>query len=155
LQGQYAFVIYDNQRKQAFAARDPSGSELLFYHVSDDGGISFASSRLSVPEGERSEDWRELPPGHYISGKHPRMHQFALTPHQLQVREARDSFGGSSSESLYRSMSLGTGAAAELDGGAGGVKELLGVNLQGRSSLDNNRLVKNRSLDLDVFPLEL
>jgi len=157
LQGQYAFVIYDNHRKQAFAARDPSGSETLFYHVSDDGAISFASSRLSVPEGERSEDWRELPPGHYISGKHPRMHQFALTPEQLQVREARDSFGGSSSEGLFRSLSLGAGGAgaAELDAAGGGIGELLGVNLQSRSSMDNNRLVKHKSLDLDVFSLDL
>jgi len=31
-------------------------------------------------------DWMELPPGHYISGKHAKLHQFALTPEQLQVR---------------------------------------------------------------------
>lgn len=35
---------------------------------------------------ERASDWQELPPGHFISGKTPKLHQFALTPEQLQVR---------------------------------------------------------------------
>lgn len=33
LQGEFAFVIYDNKHKQPFAARDPSGEEHLYYHV--------------------------------------------------------------------------------------------------------------------------
>jgi len=34
-QGEFAFVIYDNKHKQAFAARDPSGSESLYYHLGE------------------------------------------------------------------------------------------------------------------------
>jgi hypothetical protein len=67
-QGEFAFVIYDNKHKQPFAARDPSGEECLYYHVSEDGAVSFASSRLEIPDGEQPHEWRELPPGHYISG---------------------------------------------------------------------------------------
>lgn len=95
LQGEYALVIYDNKRKQAFAARDPSGEEPLFYHIADDGSVSFAGSRLAVPDGEQPHEWRELPPGHFISGKTPRLHQFALTPQQLAMRELQqeDEFG--------------------------------------------------------------
>lgn len=69
MQGEFAFVIYDNKHKQPFAARDPSGEECLFYHVGDDGAVSFASSRLEIPDGEQPHEWRELPPGHYISGE--------------------------------------------------------------------------------------
>jgi asparagine synthetase B (glutamine-hydrolysing) len=144
-QGQYAFIILDNSRRIAFAARDPSGSETLFYRIGDDGGrlwghqgvgalapwacaagvpclhqagrarlllcgllqvptshraaccaachpagsASFASSRAAIPDDAAADagggEWLELPPGHYISGKTPKLHQFALTPEQLQV----------------------------------------------------------------------
>eukprot|EP00775_Hariotina_reticulata_P006219 gene6219-6456_t len=90
LQGEFAFVIYDNKHKQAFAARDPSGSETLYYHLAEDGALSFASSRMAVPEAEQPDQWRELPPGHYISGRHPKLHQFALTPQQLVMREMEE-----------------------------------------------------------------
>jgi hypothetical protein len=118
----------------AFAARDPSGTETLFYRIGDDGGApswsdwialallgcwgsrpnqpskhnqpsdqptdipnqtgsaAFASSRAAIPESGPQEAvggaWDELPPGHYISGKTPRLRQFALTPEQLQVGAA-------------------------------------------------------------------
>lgn len=68
-QGEYAFVIYDNKHKQPFAARDPSGEQHLYYHFAEDGAVSFASSRLAIPDGEQPHEWRELPPGHYISGE--------------------------------------------------------------------------------------
>jgi len=42
-----------------------------------------------VPGGERVEDWAEVPPGHFIAGKHARLQQFALTPEQLYQREVR------------------------------------------------------------------
>ncbi len=32
-----------------------------------------------------------MPPGHYISGRTPALHQFALTPQQLQMRERNES----------------------------------------------------------------
>ena len=31
--------------------------------------------------------WLELPPGHFISGRSPKVQQFALTPQQLTIRE--------------------------------------------------------------------
>jgi hypothetical protein len=37
LQGQFAFIVLDNAKRQAFAARDPSGAETLFYRIGDDG----------------------------------------------------------------------------------------------------------------------
>lgn len=97
LQGQYAFIILDNSRRIAFAARDPSGSETLFYRIGDDGSASFASSRAAIPDDAAADagggEWLELPPGHYISGKTPKLHQFALTPEQLQVREMCEDLG--------------------------------------------------------------
>lgn len=33
--------------------------------------------------------WQELPPGHFISGRSPKLQQFALTPAQLSIREVR------------------------------------------------------------------
>ncbi|KAF8070906.1 CDCA7L [Scenedesmus sp. PABB004] len=89
LMGEYAFVVYDSRRRAAFAARDPSGAEPLFYRLDDDGGVAFASSRLPLPDAERGGgEWRELPPGHYIvGGRAPRVQQYALTPTQLAARE--------------------------------------------------------------------
>lgn len=93
LQGSYAFVVYDNVRKQAFAARDASGSQPLFYRIDGDGSVSFTNSLAQLPGGggERSSDagWCELPPGHFMSGKH--LTQFALTPKQLATRERNES----------------------------------------------------------------
>lgn len=58
------------------------------------GSAAFASSRAAIPtdagpSDEAGGEWLELPPGHYISGKTPKLHQFALTPEQLQVRLAQ------------------------------------------------------------------
>ncbi|WIA11434.1 hypothetical protein OEZ85_011551 [Tetradesmus obliquus] len=156
LQGEFAFVIYDNKHKQPFAARDPSGEECLFYHVGDDGAVSFASSRLEIPDGEQPHEWRELPPGHYISGKVPKLHQFALTPQQLVMREMQqedelDSSSGSGSlraaeGAATRRRSLALGSADEL--------QMLAAQLQTRTSLDNDSMGKQRALD-DVFTLDL
>ena len=33
------------------------------------------------------QQWCELPPGHFISGRSPKVQQFALTPQQLSIRE--------------------------------------------------------------------
>ena len=68
--------------------------------------------------------WTELPPGHFISGRTPKLQQFALTPEQLTIRDAYErsmdeelsspraygSLGASSSygldDQLRRSLSL-------------------------------------------------
>lgn len=160
LQGEFAFVIYDNKRKQAFAARDPSGDEPLFYHITEEGDMSFAGSRLAVPDGEQPHEWRELPPGHYISGKHPKLHQFALTPHQLALREMQqeDELGSSiravrfaaARPSSLRTSPLLTGLAPDEE-------QQLAAQLSRRASLDNDALIHRKSLGLegDVFSLDL
>lgn len=104
LQGQYAFVIYDNHKKQAFAARDPSGAEPLYYQIGSDGCVSFTNSPEQLPadnhadsghaaglglQAPASQPWVELPPGHYMVGK--TITQFALTPAQLETRERTES----------------------------------------------------------------
>jgi hypothetical protein len=160
VQGEFAFVIYDNKRKQAFAARDPSGDEPLFYHITEEGDMSFAGSRLAVPDGEQPHEWRELPPGHYISGKHPKLHQFALTPHQLAMREMQqeDELGSSiravrfaaARPSSLRTSPLLTGLAPDEE-------QQLAAQLSRRASLDNDALIHRKSLGLegDVFSLDL
>eukprot|EP00882_Tetradesmus_deserticola_P002878 GHRQ01003060.1.p1 GENE.GHRQ01003060.1~~GHRQ01003060.1.p1 ORF type:complete len:363 (+),score=129.77 GHRQ01003060.1:132-1220(+) len=157
LQGEFAFVIYNNKHKQPFAARDPSGEECLYYHVSGDGAVSFASSRLEIPDGEQPHEWRELPPGHYISGRVPKLHQFALTPQQLVMREMQQD------DELADSSGSGSWRAAEgvairrrslaLDA-ADGLQELA-AQLQTRTSLDNDSLGKQRGLESDVFTLDM
>ncbi|KAK9843472.1 hypothetical protein WJX81_004368 [Elliptochloris bilobata] len=82
LQGHYAFAAYDAERKQVFAARDPSGKEPLFYSFGEDGGVSFANQPLAAPGLQ--ETWHALLPGHYVCGRNAReVQQFALTPDQL------------------------------------------------------------------------
>lgn len=88
LQGQYAFVLYDSVRRAVFAARDPSGKEQLYYHSTPDGYTSFTNRPIDVPEaGVRHSSWYELPPGYFVSGRHARLHQFALTTEELIQRE--------------------------------------------------------------------
>lgn len=112
-QGQYSFAIFDSERRQVFAARDSTGLEPLFYQEDEDGNIGLTNDPASVPEdadapaGAHAESWHEVPPGHYLSGKHPRIHQFALTPEQLYMREYLESIeddlsqaGGSDSGGL-------------------------------------------------------
>ena len=61
VQGQYAFAAYDAERKQVFAARDPSGKEPLFYSIAEDGGVSFANQALAARGLD--ESWQALLPG--------------------------------------------------------------------------------------------
>jgi hypothetical protein len=151
LQGEYSFVIYDHKRRQAFAARDPSGDEPLYYHISEDGDVSFSGSRLAVPDGEQPHEWRELPPGHYISGKNPKLHQFALTPTQLAMREIQqeDELGSS-----FRAVKYGTRPSL-LTALGPDEEQQLAAQLSHRTSLDNDRSIRRRSLDADVFSLDL
>lgn len=72
-QGSFAFAIYDSDRHCAFAARDTSGREALFYEIDEDNALSLANAELAVPHGGDGGgvQWAELPPGHYISGARP------------------------------------------------------------------------------------
>lgn len=108
LQGHYAFVIYDSSRRQAFAARDCSGDEKLFYQTTDNGSISFTNDPNELPDAVAGGDWVELPPGHFISGRVPKVQQFALTLKQLESLSAEmDSgiFDASSTDARSRGSS--------------------------------------------------
>lgn len=69
LQGQYAFAVYDSERKQVLAARDGSGREPLFYSIDEDGGLSLSNAPLTLPDTLMAGGhWEQLPPGHFIAG---------------------------------------------------------------------------------------
>lgn len=87
LQGQYTFVLYDGEKKQVFLARDSSEKEPLYYEIEDSGAINVSNALLSVPSDVGQVHWSQLPPGHLIAGKSPKLQQFALTPKQLSIRE--------------------------------------------------------------------
>ena len=53
--------------------------------------MAFTNSLDHLPSSERSNKWRELLPGHYISGKNPTVSQFALTPGELESLRERQS----------------------------------------------------------------
>lgn len=116
LQGHYAFFLFDNHEKVALAARDPSGEQELWHCIeADTGAISFTNTLEQLPRGEDQGKWREVPPGHYVSGVKPMLHQFALTPAQLEARERNEStdlgfIDGSDAESergeLFERVSL-------------------------------------------------
>lgn len=73
-----------------FAARDPSGREPLFYHLNPDEGVAFTNQPMSIPNVQHESEWIEVPPGHFVAGKTPRLQQFALTPEELQRVKCRE-----------------------------------------------------------------
>lgn len=85
LQGQYAIVIYDNTRRQIFAARDPSGAQQLYFNFDNAVTLTNDPAKLPASLALGSSPWLELPPGHYITGK--KVGQFALTPEQMSLKE--------------------------------------------------------------------
>jgi len=118
LQGNYAFFLFDSQRKQALAARDPTGEQELFYCAEpEDGSVAFTNSLEQLPGSEQQQGWREVPPGHYVCGRTPVLKQFALTPEQLQMRERTETEDISyilEEESLRMSSSKGPGLLARI-----------------------------------------
>ncbi|GFR40077.1 hypothetical protein Agub_g621 [Astrephomene gubernaculifera] len=120
LQGQYAFVLYDSSRKQAFAARDPSGSEPLYFKVDEEGGVQYTNSLEQLPGGEADRrGWRELPPGHYMLGKS--VSQFALSLRQLEKREKKESLDADALHMMLQQEEV----QQEGDGGFNAVRSLL------------------------------
>jgi len=107
LQGQYAFVVYDGDKRQLFAARDSSGRENLYFEIDDDGGLTISNAKIEVTTGDGIGlvKWDQVPPGHFLSGKPVKMHQFALTPAQLSEREYNEAMDDDTSHSSRRSPS--------------------------------------------------
>lgn len=89
LLGDYAFVLWDAQRRELFCARDAMGQRVLFYHASPDGielattphalaGLPHVRARLDLqkvadflvlvqlPETTFFEGIRRIPPGHTL-----------------------------------------------------------------------------------------
>jgi len=90
LQGQYAFVMYNSDRKQVFGARDSSGKERLFFELDDDNGVTVSNTkdvRVRGVDGVGWVVWEELQPGHYICGRPAKVNQFALTREEVKERE--------------------------------------------------------------------
>ncbi|GLC41230.1 hypothetical protein PLESTB_001524500 [Pleodorina starrii] len=113
LQGQFAFVLYDSSRKQAFAARDPSGAEPLYYKIDEDGGVQYTNALEQLPPGDaEGRSWKELQPGHYMLGK--TVAQFALSLRQLETRERKES---QDAESLHAMLQRGSHSREEERGG--------------------------------------
>ena len=104
-------MIYDGGKKQVFAARDPGGQQPLYYSLDSDGSISFTNRPISVPGAESVSDWQEVPPVHYVAGKHPALHQFALTPEQLLARHYSDA----AEDDLYPLQSIAIPGKPQMD----------------------------------------
>jgi asparagine synthetase B (glutamine-hydrolysing) len=74
LQGRYSFVIYDSDKRCAYASRDPYGEESLFYFLDAEGAAHFSNLPMDVPDyPNTASKWIEVPPGCCVRikpGKH-------------------------------------------------------------------------------------
>lgn len=141
LQGRYCLIAYDANKHQSFAARSP-GAGPLYYCLGPDGALSLTNSLSTLPPEEKASDWNELPPGHCIAGKQPRVVQYALTRSQLDLR-------------VYEEEAVDAVAAAikqELRGDAGGSSG--GGSGLGGSSPTGSGLLEalSRRLSRDAVP---
>lgn len=89
LQGQYAFVVYDSNRKQAFAARDPSGREALYYSFDNDDGLRCARRRRRV----RHQSCAQAKPSNAALWLHVLPCSGGLTPVSTSVCKAQRHLG--------------------------------------------------------------
>lgn len=67
LDGEYAFVIWDNKLLKFIAARDPMGIRPLFYGKKNNGEIAFCSEAKSLHK--ICTLVQPFPPGHYYDGE--------------------------------------------------------------------------------------
>jgi asparagine synthase (glutamine-hydrolysing) len=71
LNGMYAIAVWDGKKKRGVLARDRVGKKPLYYHLSDDGVLYFASeikALLTLPFLDRKIHWPAL--HHFLSYKH-------------------------------------------------------------------------------------
>lgn len=67
LDAEFALVIWDEKFQKLLAARDPIGIRPLFYGISSEGKMMFASeAKVLIPFCEKVESF---PPGHYYDGE--------------------------------------------------------------------------------------
>jgi len=67
LDGEFAFVIYDQELNKFIAARDPMGIRPLFYGYDSEGKIMFASEMKAIHQ--LCEKVLSFPPGYYFDGE--------------------------------------------------------------------------------------
>ncbi len=67
LDGEFAFIIFDNKTKKLMAARDPMGIRPLFYGFDKSGKIMFASEMKAIHQ--LCEKVLPFPPGHFYDGE--------------------------------------------------------------------------------------
>ncbi len=85
LDGEYAFVIWDNKAKKMLAGRDPIGIRPLFYgYAKRDGKIMFCSEAKGLVPF--CDEVKPFPPGHYYDGQN-----FVCYRHFKQIPPHRDS----------------------------------------------------------------
>jgi len=65
LDAEFAMIIYDSEKKQIIAARDPIGIRPLYYGTMKDGSLIFASEAKNLVE--LCDDIMPFPPGHYYA----------------------------------------------------------------------------------------
>jgi asparagine synthase (glutamine-hydrolysing) len=125
LRGQFAFVIWDDDEKTLFAARDRFGQKPLFYHESN--GILYLASEVKAlyaagvargwdtravyhvlhacPDEERSlfADVRQVPPGHILVSTHggTRLACYWDVPPPTGERRTRDSDRATNVERIH------------------------------------------------------
>lgn len=74
LDGEFAFVIYDQSKKRFFAARDPMGIRPLFYGFENESGAILFASEAKAIHSLCSEVY-PFPPGHFYDGEGIRCYQ--------------------------------------------------------------------------------
>ncbi|MCQ2491427.1 MAG: asparagine synthase B [Lachnospiraceae bacterium] len=65
LDAEYACIIYDGEKDELIAARDPIGIRPLFYGYDEEGGIVFASEAKNLVD--LCDKIMPFPPGHYYA----------------------------------------------------------------------------------------
>lgn len=67
LDAEFVCVIYDQEKDQYLAARDPIGIRPMFYGYTEDGDIMFASEMKAILE--LCKEVKPFPPGHVYDGE--------------------------------------------------------------------------------------
>lgn len=84
VEGEFAYVLYDQTSDRLVAARDPLGVRPLFYGISPSGGLLFASEAKALHE--LCLVVRAFPPGHVYVGELAHIHQGELTQRGAEAR---------------------------------------------------------------------
>ena len=87
LDGDFAFVIVDQERGEYYAARDPIGVNSMYVGKGMDGSIWFASEVKALVAGGCASV-EIFPPGHYMSSKEPGVFKRYWKPAWFDVADA-------------------------------------------------------------------